>query len=144
MVTTAHVVAVMAAIMEIVAVDPDLVRVRVPTGLFYLLMALDRLVARRLKGQVILTLRLQARVQDSPVSLENLSSTDAKALRHKYEPTFDGKFELVYPKLDGSMSRWWKKIDGKLLTIKLNNAKENAWQSVQYSVLDCFRPALSL
>jgi hypothetical protein len=76
--------------------------------------------------------------------LENLSSSDAKALRHKYEPTFDGKFELVCPKLDESMGRWWKKIDGKLPTVKLNNPQENAWQSVQYSVLDSFRPALSL
>ncbi|KZS18186.1 Uncharacterized protein APZ42_015705 [Daphnia magna] len=56
--------------------------------------------------------------------------------------SFDGHFDLLCPKLDETMVRYWKQAVGKDWRSNMNDFQEKSWQSVQYQVLDSFRPLL--
>lgn len=74
--------------------------------------------------------------------VQGIPKTDCKSLRQRYAPTFDGDFELQCPKLDETMVGFWKQAVGKDWRSNLNDFQEKSWQSVQYQVLDSFRPLL--
>lgn len=73
---------------------------------------------------------------------QGIPKTDCKSLRQRYAPIFDCDFQLQCPKLDETMVRYWKQAVGKDWRSNLNDFQEKSWQSVQYQVLDSFRPIL--
>ncbi|EFX70020.1 hypothetical protein DAPPUDRAFT_328557 [Daphnia pulex] len=74
--------------------------------------------------------------------VQGIPKSECKSLRHAYAPSFDGDFDLLCPKLDETMVRYWKQAIGKDWRSNLNDFQEKSWQSVQYQVLDSFRPLL--
>jgi hypothetical protein len=74
--------------------------------------------------------------------VQGIPKSECKSLRHAYAPSFDGDFDLLCPKLDETMVRYWKQAVGKDWRSNLNDFQEKSWQSVQYQVLDSFRPLL--
>jgi hypothetical protein len=71
-----------------------------------------------------------------------LSKEEYKALHSKFIPAFEGFFDLVCPKLDETMIRYWKQVNGKDWRLKLNDFQKKTWQSVQFQLLDVFWPLL--
>ncbi|KAI9565280.1 LOW QUALITY PROTEIN: hypothetical protein GHT06_009065 [Daphnia sinensis] len=76
--------------------------------------------------------------------VQGIPKSECKSLRHAYAPSFDGDFDLICPKLDETMVRYWKQAVGKDWRSNLNDFQEKSWQSVQYQVLDSFRPLLQI
>ncbi|KAI9553757.1 hypothetical protein GHT06_019015 [Daphnia sinensis] len=74
--------------------------------------------------------------------VHGIPKADCKSLRQRYAPTFDADFDLQCPKLDETMVRYWKQAVGKDWRSNLNDFQEKSWQSVQYQMLDSFRPLL--
>ncbi|XP_045022886.1 uncharacterized protein LOC123466808 [Daphnia magna] len=74
--------------------------------------------------------------------VQGIPKTDCKSLRQRYAPIFDGDFQLQCPKLDETMVSYWKQAVGKDWRSNLNDFQEKSWQSVQYQMLDSFRPIL--
>ena len=76
--------------------------------------------------------------------VQGLSKDESKALRSKFTPAFEGNFDLICPKLDETMVRYWKQACGKDWRAKLNDFQEKSWQSIQFQMLDVFRPLLNV
>ena len=72
--------------------------------------------------------------------VQGLSKDKSKALRRKFTSAFEGNFDLVCPELDEAMVRYWKQACGMDWRAKLNDFQE--WQSIQFQMLDVFRPLL--
>lgn len=70
--------------------------------------------------------------------VQGLSKDESKRLRSKYTPAFEENFELLCPKLDEKMVRFWKQADGKDWRSKFNDFQEKTFQSVQFQLLDVF------
>lgn len=68
-----------------------------------------------------------------------MPSTEAKALREVFSPSFEGSFSLQCPKLEHSMKRRLVKTSRKK-----SDLVEKALLSTQYKVLDVARPLLEL
>ena len=71
--------------------------------------------------------------------VQGLSKDVAKSLREKFAPKFDGNFNLCCPLLDESIARRW--MNAKHLN-KLNDFQEKTFKSIQYQMLDAFKPML--
>ena len=94
-------------------------------------------------GSVFFDVSLSKSRQVRQWVVQGLSKEESKRLRSKYAPAFAGNFELLCPKLDETMVRFWKQADGKDWRSKFNDFQEKTFQSVQFQLLDVFRPLLN-
>ena len=69
--------------------------------------------------------------------VQGLSRDAAKSLRERYKPKFHGHFDLSCPTMDESIVRRWTNI---LKVQKLSDFQEKTFKSIQYQLLDAFRP----
>ncbi len=95
-------------------------------------------------GCNVFTISLSKSRQVRKWLVQGLSKDLSKALRSKFTPAFEGNFDLICPKLDETMVRYWKQACGKDWRAKLNDFQEKSWQSIQFQMLDVFRPLLNV
>jgi hypothetical protein len=69
--------------------------------------------------------------------VQGLSKDVAKSIWEKYNPTFDGSFDLTCPKLDEAMARRWMNMKN---LVKVNDFQGKSFKSLQYHMLDAFKP----